>query len=215
VQGGVFWVESESIVSLYDSLVAFNFAVTSGVIQASNNGLFEFHNTIVRNNYAVSSSVSQIFDVAGTVAISSSSIYENIVLDSDQVTTEISGVCSLLCFLSDTYKQFLLANPSTYRIVSINSVFQLILANIEISGNSEFYSSDAVINSYLSTVNIISSIFRDIQSSSTNAIKLTGSTVYIEDTQLYSISSTDGSPALGVSFESEITINGLSFENST
>jgi hypothetical protein len=215
VQGAVFYVESESIVRLYDSLIEYNFAIISGVIQASNNGIFEFHNTIIRNNYAVSSSVSQMFDVAGTSVVSNSSIYDNIVLDSDQVTTEISGECSLLCFLSETYKQFLINNPSVYSIQSINRVFQLISANIEISTNSEFYSSDAVITSYLSTVNITDSVFRDIHSTSANAITLATSTMYIEDTQWYDISSTSGYSAIRVSSESNIIANGLTFENST
>ena len=44
VQGGVFNVESESKIAIYDTAIFNNFAVISGVIQASNNGYFKLQN---------------------------------------------------------------------------------------------------------------------------------------------------------------------------
>lgn len=69
IQGGVFNVDSESIIKVYNSQIYSNFAVISGVIQANNNGYYEFHNCSIHDNIGLSSSVSQVFDVAKTPII--------------------------------------------------------------------------------------------------------------------------------------------------
>ena len=91
-----FIVENESVVKIYDSLFSLNFAVSSGVIEATNNGYFEFYNTTIRNNYAVSSSVGLLFDVAGVSKVQSSTIEENMVLASSDVLKEVTVLCNYL-----------------------------------------------------------------------------------------------------------------------
>ena len=66
ITGGIFNVESESVVKVYDSVITINFAVNSGVIHSSSNGYFEFYNTGFLYNYAVSASISQVLDVSTT-----------------------------------------------------------------------------------------------------------------------------------------------------
>ena len=90
VQGGVFIVDSESVIKIYNSSLSYNFGVVSGVIQASNNGYFEIYGSHIHHNYAVSSSVSQIFDVVTTPIIDSSQFNDNIVIDSASLTSELT-----------------------------------------------------------------------------------------------------------------------------
>ena len=75
--GGVFNVENESVIKLYDCLINSNFAVTSGVFHATNFGYYEVYDSIITQNYAISSSVSQIFDSATSSVIDNTSIYFN------------------------------------------------------------------------------------------------------------------------------------------
>ena len=66
ITGGVFVVESESLVHIHDSLITNNFAVEAGVVLAHTNGYFEFENTTITENYAISVPVGEILDGAIT-----------------------------------------------------------------------------------------------------------------------------------------------------
>ena len=83
-------MESESIIAIYDTDIFNNFAVISGVIQASNNGYYQFHNCSIYNNVALSSSVSQVFDVADTPIINSSSIHDNVIMSVSELEIELN-----------------------------------------------------------------------------------------------------------------------------
>ena len=60
LQGGVFNVDSESVIKIYNWEISYNFGVVSGVIHADNNGYYEVYGSHIHHNYAISSSVSQM-----------------------------------------------------------------------------------------------------------------------------------------------------------
>ena len=214
VQGGVFYVESDSVIQIFDSQIFNNFGVTSGVIQAKDNGYYEIYNTKIFNNYAVSSSVSQIFDSVGTSIISNSTIYSNKVLNSLEVSSELTSACNYLCFFSENFRQYLIGLPSKYQTSSINMNFQVISAALQILNNTEIFSTDAILDSYLSNVELQNVKIREINSISGNILIFTSTTLTIINTEVESISSLDRSSLISVSLGSIITINGLIFSNS-
>lgn len=96
LKGGVFIVDSESVIKVYNCDISYNFGVVSGVIHADNNGYYEIYGSHVHHNYAISSSVSQIFDVATIPVIDSSTFNDNYVLSSAALLTELNGPCTSL-----------------------------------------------------------------------------------------------------------------------
>ena len=93
LQGGVFNIESESVVKVYDSLITQNFAVEGGVVKAHNGGYFEFVNTTITRNYALSITIGEILDTASPSVIAGCSIYNNYILTKQQVLSEINSRC--------------------------------------------------------------------------------------------------------------------------
>lgn len=90
ITGGVFNIESSSVIKLYDCLLTRNFAIEGGVIYAVNFGFFEMHNTIVTSNHAISNSVIRVFDAPNTSIINNSSLYDNPGLTSAEFVSEIT-----------------------------------------------------------------------------------------------------------------------------
>jgi hypothetical protein len=70
-----------------------------------------------------------------------------------------------------------------------------------------------VIDSFISTVTIKDSTFYNLKAEG-DVFKITSSTVDMEGVLMYNVTSSDGTPVIGVSFESELSISGLIFRNS-
>jgi hypothetical protein len=213
VRGGVMFIETESVVIIEDWTFSSNFGVISGVFQVSNNGYYIISNSIFNSNYAISSSISQIFDVVSLPKISNSTFSSNTVFTSSQLTSELTQ-CFYFCFFSESFKAYLKERPSLFDISSSVREIQLIMANLEISNGTKFIDSSSVIDSYISTVTITDSYFFNLEVKS-NILKLTSSTVIIRDIEVYNITSEGQSFVMGVSFESDLTIDGFIFHNST
>ena len=101
-----------------------------------------------------------------------------------------------------------------YDLPTTNTVFQLILSNIAISDNTHFLNSNGILDTYVSSVTLSDSKFYDL-SFKDAALKMASSTIKITNCEAFNISSTDGSPLMGISFESVLSINGFKFYNSS
>ena len=214
VQGGVFIVDSESVIKIYNSSLLYNFGVVSGVIQASNNGYFEIYGSHIHHNYAVTSSVSQIFDVVTTPIIDSSQFNDNIVIDSTSLTSELTVKWVYLCFIPSSLKSYLIANKNLYNQISSNRVFQLIQGSLIIQNGWTFSSEESLVDCFISQLSISNSQFySDIVSE--YLIKITSSIATITNWTFYGLSSTDDSGLIQTSFGSNLTASGISYSNST
>lgn len=60
---GVFKVENQGVIKVYNCKITYNFAIYSGVIKAENNALFEFYNTELSNNMAIVAPISEMFEI--------------------------------------------------------------------------------------------------------------------------------------------------------
>ena len=214
VQGGVFNVDSESVIKIYNSVLSYNFGVVSGVIHSNNNGYFEIYGSHIHHNYAVSSSVSQIFDVVTVPLIDSSEFNDNIVINSTSLTSELSGSWIYLWFMSSSLKNYLKLNPNLYNQISTNKLFQLIQGNLIVQNSWKFYNQGSLFDSFISQLTISSTI---IYSSiiSDYMIKITSSTASISNWSFYGLSSSDDSGLIQASFGTNLTMNGLTYTNST
>ena len=214
VQGGVFNVDSESVIKIYNSVLSYNFGVVSGVIHSNNNGYFEIYGSHIHHNYAVSSSVSQIFDVVTVPLIDSSEFNDNIVINSTSLASELSGSWIYLWFMPSSLKNYLKLNPNLYNQISTNKLFQLIQGNLIVQNSWKFYSQGSLFDSFISQLTISSTI---IYSSiiSDYMIKITSSTASISNWSFYGLSSSDDSGLIQASFGTNLTANGLTYTNST
>ena len=213
LQGGVFNVDSESVIKIYNWEISYNFGVVSGVIHADNNGYYEIYGSHIHHNYAVSSSVSQIYDVATVPIIDSCTLNDNYVLSSASLLLELKGSCNLLWFLKTAFKNYLLANPSAYNIASSNKFFQLIQSNIQIRNSSQFYNGEGIVDSFISNVNITSSQFYNIKIAD-YCFKITTSNSSVSDSNFYNLTLSDASSLFQASFDSVVNFSNVSLINS-
>ncbi|CAI2379456.1 unnamed protein product [Moneuplotes crassus] len=216
VTGGVFNIESSSVIKVYDSLFSNNFAVQACVIYAVNFGSFEIYNTTVTQNNAVANSFARIFDAPTTSIINNSTIYENNGLTSEEVTSELTIACSKLCFLSEKFKAYLLANPNVYSIVSSSYVIQVIIGALEINNFSNFYHDSEILDVSDSTLTIQNMDFHNL-SEVHNVIKVSSSTVSMDTVKFYEIESATSSttPLIRFAYECVLTLNNLEYYNSS
>lgn len=179
-QGGVFFVEKNSIIKLFSSNVSSNFALVSGVIKTQNNGAFEFYNSRVFSNIAVALSVCEIFDVALTPIISNTQIYSNVGVSRNNLKTYITSATSwgTLCWLKSEFKAYLLANPVLLTQIESTFAMQVISSSLMIGEGSQIYSQPKLLTSFVSTVTMLNSIYRDTIFQGV-AIQVTGSTMNI------------------------------------
>ena len=88
--GAVFNIQSESLVKLYNCTIMNNFALEGGVMKVSTNGLFQIYNSTISQNYALSISIAEMTDIALSSILSSSYIYDNVVITNQEVLNEIN-----------------------------------------------------------------------------------------------------------------------------
>jgi len=120
--------------------------VTSGVAQVTNFGSFEVYNSTINKNYAVSSTIAQIFDTTSPSIISGTSIHSNIVVTRVELRDELQVSCTVLCFLSDAFKEYLANDPILFSVKETSYAFQLILGQLNIQDNTDIYLENFVVD---------------------------------------------------------------------
>jgi len=91
LQGGVFDIESKSIVTLHNCTLKNNFAIEGGVVWARSEGYFEFYNTTITENYALSLSVGEIFDSVIESTLNNCVLNNNEVISNEEFLSEINS----------------------------------------------------------------------------------------------------------------------------
>ena len=190
-----------------------NFAIQSGVIQASNDGYYEFYRSYITDNYAYMLSISEIFIVTRPPLFSNSTIFGNLVLTRNQILNELDS-CDLLCFLSDIYTQYLKNNLNLLNGGSIEASIQCISGALTIANNTYVTDQPVFINSYLSEV-IISYLHIYSITSESRVMSLVESHLILNNSDVTNINSTSSGDFISLSFQSVATINNVIYSNST
>ena len=178
--GGIFNIHSESLVKIYNCTILNNFALEGGVFKVDINGLFQIYNSTISQNYALSVSIAEMTDIALSSIISSSYIYDNVVISDQEVLNEINKNCSNLWYLQNNFKSYLNEVLPTLSLIKSEYCIQLISAMIQIENNTKFENQSSILEIFSSTLMIENSSFRSITPNSF-CIKVTGSNVTFQN----------------------------------
>jgi hypothetical protein len=215
VNGGVFNIESQSILQLYNWTIINNFAITGGVIYASQNGYFEIYSSNLNNNLAYSSSLFELFYTMENSVISNCTIYSNTVIKKEKLLTELYENCINLWHLKEDYKSYLKSNiilinfqPTEYSLTSIYGEYT-------ITNHSYFHTQDKPIYAFASNISIEKSIFTNIHSTS-SCLTFILSTLNLTNITITNIT-TPSTPThfLSITVNSISHLNHLNFQNNS
>ena len=132
LQGGVIFVEQQSLVQWSNCTFINNFAVEGGVIATYDNGYFMISDSIFTKNMAIAGLVVNIFSSAPDSSLLQSNIASNIFLDSNSIIEEITETWNLLWFLDDGFKEHLQNNTGKLNVVKSPYAVKSILGSITI-----------------------------------------------------------------------------------
>ena len=213
--GAVFNIQSESLVKLYNCTIMNNFALEGGVLKVGTNGLFHIYNSTISQNYALSVSIAEMTDIALPSILSSSYIYDNVVISNQEVFNEINKKCSNLWFLQDHFKIYLNEILPTLSLIKSDYWIQMISAGLQIEDNTNFKNQTSVLDVFSSSLAISNSSFVSLTPTS-SCIKITSSSAIFQNiTANYINSSINSSLFISISLGSIVDINGLNYSSST
>ena len=213
LQGGVFNIKDESLIKCYNCVFVSNFASASGVVRVIDNGYYEIYNSQMSFNFACQSPISELFDSAFLSVIDNTTISFNDVLTYDEILIEFNSSCHKLCFVPDSYKQYMIKSHLSYFMVTSAPLFQLISASLSIQSSSQVTQQSSLLNMFLSNAIITNSSISAILLQE-SAIKVTSSTLNISNTSFIGIVATLPIDIMFVSLDSTLVVNSLSLFNS-
>ena len=212
--GAVFNIQSESLVKLYNCTIMNNFALEGGVMKVGTNGLVQIFNSTISQNYALSVSIAEMTDIALPSILSSSYIYDNVVISNQVVLNEINKNCSNLWFLQDNFKGYLNEVLPTLSLIKSDYWIQMISAGLQIENNTNFKNQSSVLDVFSSSLAISNSSFVSLTPTS-SCIKITNSSATFQNITANSInSSINSSLFISISLGSIVDINGLNYSSS-
>ena len=106
-----------------------------------------------------------------------------------------------------------MTHPTLYTVSESSYVFQLIIGALTLQNAVDIYSQDFIIDSFQSTLTINGSKIHDLLNAD-SAVRISSSTVIIENTQIYNTESISANSFMRIAFESDVIINGLQYYNS-
>jgi hypothetical protein len=216
VEGGVFNIESQSVIECTNCTFLNNFAIKGGAIFLQENGYIELQNSTFTQNYGMSSSVLESFNSIETSQLKNWSLYDNKVITKDAFLTEISSKWNYLWFLQSDYVSYLNDNPNLINVIPSFFWFSLIIGKISILEESNIYQQDRLVYAFNSEVLLQDSIIHNITTEDAS-IKLVISTLNLMNTTIQDIHTSSNSKIsiISGSLESTINMNKLSYANST
>ena len=108
VMAALFLIESGSVIRVYRWNMVQNFAITSSLIYALNDGYFEIYDSKIYQNYAIQNIISEMFSSSYLNIIDNTMIYNNVAISSDDIYSEFTGTCKLLWFVPSSLSSYIL-----------------------------------------------------------------------------------------------------------
>ena len=190
VKAALFLIEDGSVIRIYRWSMIQNFAITSTLINAANNGYFEIYSSIIHQNYAMLNIISEIFSSTYLWIIDNTAMYENEIIAKADILSEFTKTCKLLWFVPLTLRSYIISNPSIYNYPLGSRMFEVISAKLTIQNGSTIYNQFSIAKGFLSTITFVKSTFYNLQSRDNN-LRLAESVINIIDSTIYNISTTD------------------------
>ena len=142
----------------------------------------------VANNFAVAYPMAWVYDNGIASLIRNSSIHSNFGITINQLAQEIN-TCNILCFMTESFKQYLSDNIETISETAPSSaLIQLLFAELEITTNTKIFNQTVLFDAFLATLKISDSKISNILYSST-AVKVVSTKVWIENSEISDIAS--------------------------
>jgi hypothetical protein len=214
VDGSVFNIESESFIRWNTCSFISNFALTSGVVRINSNGYFYFYDSLITQNYAKNNPISLVFDSVNLSILDKWQIYENSMMDLNQILAEINTRCSVLCFLISPLKQYINSNKETIQSeASSRALIQLISGSVKVLNFTHVHHQDAIINAFVSTVVFENSTISQINMT-VNWIEIVSSSLTFSGMDVTAISNLGQNEFIDISSESSMAISNVMYNDS-
>jgi hypothetical protein len=214
VEGGIFNIESESIIRCNSCSINNNFALTSGVVRINSNGHFYFYDTELTRNFAKNNPISLVFDSVNMSVLDKWEIYENTAMNIEDILIEVNSKCLDLCFLPSQLKDYINENIEILRDeISSTSLIQLISGSIKFANSSHIHDQDVIVNAFVSTVIFQHSTIYSVVMTD-NCIEIVTSAFEFSDMNVTTVSNPGGYQFINVSSESSVSMNNIYYSNS-
>ena len=127
ILGGIMYVTSKSIVNINNSTLFNNFAISAGIGYVANQGVLVIKNCDISQNTALTTGLIESISSTAQNTISNCTIYKNELTTKESLLQEMNDdtICIDLCFASDGFMEYLIANATV--LDSIVSYFPLYL----------------------------------------------------------------------------------------
>ena len=214
IQGGVFNVENQGLLSISNWVLNNNFAVQSGVIQSSNEGYFTIYSSQIINNYAYSIPVGELFLVSTQSVINNSTISNNQWLTKIYIVQQLDN-WSALWFINSEFRTYLIQNSDLMDVNSIYSSLQLISSSLLIVNASSIVNQSYLVEWIQSNLTISDSSVKNLKIDS-DLIYLSATTLNLNNITFESISVASAYTSIIFGFlYSAVSANNVRYSNSS
>ncbi|CAI2379704.1 unnamed protein product [Moneuplotes crassus] len=207
----VFKIELDSKIRCTNCTIQSNFAITYGVVEATNNGVFEFFQSVISDNYAMKHPIGQVLSASASSIIDSTKISNNLMLDNQQMVQETTA-CDKLCFVHSKLVENLQAINFDQFEYSKSSLL-LLFGGLEIRNNTRIQSQPLLIDSYSSDLKFSDSSISSIVLAESIIISVS-TTLNFANMTISEISNPSNIDMIFIDFESSFSASDITLANS-
>ena len=135
-----------------------NFAFSSGVIKAKDDGHFELYQSVILKNTAMVAPVSEVFSSQLISVINNCTISENTAINANDVRNSILSqgnfTTSNIDYVHDSFIEYVDSHPDLFSHIVINKAIQVTLAQLTLQNHSTVTDQDYLLIALDSTLNI-------------------------------------------------------------
>jgi predicted outer membrane repeat protein len=214
VEGSIFNIQSESMIRCNNCFISNNFALTSGVVKIDSNGYFYFYDSVITQNYAKNSQMSLVFDSVNLSVLDKWDIYNNSMINMDQIAIEINSQWTNLWFLSQQLKNYINSNFDALKNEKSSlALIQSISGSVKFTNSTYVHDQDAIVHAFVSKITFESSVISSI-SMNDNTIEIVSSTLEFTEMNIHNISNPGNHEFIDISSESSMQMSNVLYKDS-
>ena len=192
VQASVLIFDNYAVVEVTNSTFENNFALSSGFVQVNGGSQVTFTSCIITNNFAIANPIAVVFEGYSSLIFSNWLIYNNLALTKDQVDIEFNTRWYQLCFIPDTFKNYINKNSGLlsipYSEAAINSVYSF----LSIINGTIVKNQNTLISSIISEIIIEDSLLTNITVTKGSNLSLVSSTLSMTNVTITGVENLKG-----------------------
>lgn len=214
----MFYVTRFSALNVYNSTLYDNFSVKASIAYIENLAILRMYNSTISQNKAVSTGGILIVDSPEINIFSNVTIENNYLEHPDTIIKELENtlVCKVLCFASDGYMQYLVANKTILYDTVFSVFFQIIEAHASITNGSSIRNMEdiSVALIFRSTL-VMENVLMENLYLNSNAFDILNSNLDITSAHFQNITKQRGHAVTMFEIQSEsyVNLNELTYRN--